>query len=284
MPLKTLKTDAADALTLEWVLQVKNYKLTLDKNRCVGCQVCTMACPKEAVKTMKQPKIAGEKAKKAKVDVDLAKCNFCGICDVTCPYGAINVTINDSHNLPILEKDSFPQLVREIEVDTNKCGKECVECEAACPLKLIKISKVEELLANAYAMLNDTKTALENENSRMAMSVFSKDILLDEVTKESNDIIGDYILKHPEEIDESLNIHSIIRKIERMGDLSSNIAEEIVFYIDAKYSHCSSLRFIGRVGWKIYSFRILWVDQYVYFVANIGYFINLSFNYPPGDI
>ncbi len=142
MPLKTIKKDAADALTLEWVLQVKNYKLTLDRNRCVGCQVCTVACPKEAIKTQKQPKLPGEKAKKAKVDIDLAKCNFCGICDVTCPYGAIKVTLNDSHNLPILEKDSYPKLVRDIDVDTRKCEKECVECEAACPLKLIKISKV----------------------------------------------------------------------------------------------------------------------------------------------
>jgi len=142
MPLKTVKKDAADALTLEWILQVKNYKLTLDKNRCVGCQVCTLACPKEAIKTQKQPKIQGEKAKKAKVDIDLAKCNFCGICDVTCPYGAIKVTLNGAHDLSILAKDSYPQLVRDIAVDTSKCDKECVECEDVCPLSLIKISRV----------------------------------------------------------------------------------------------------------------------------------------------
>ena len=142
MPLKTIKKDAADTLTLEWILHVKNYKLTLDKNRCVGCQVCTLACPKEAMKTAKQPKIEGEKAKKAKVDIDLSKCNFCGICDVTCPYGAIKVTLNGSHDLSILAKDSYPQLVRDIAVDTRKCEKECVECEAVCPLSLIKISKV----------------------------------------------------------------------------------------------------------------------------------------------
>lgn len=142
MPLKTVKTDAADALTLEWVLQVKNYKLTLDKNRCVGCQVCSLACPKEAIKTQKQPKIQGEKTKKAKVDIDLAKCTFCGICDVTCPYGAIKVTLNDVHDLSILAKDSYPTLVRDIKVDTHQCQKECVECETACPLSLIKISKI----------------------------------------------------------------------------------------------------------------------------------------------
>ena len=142
MPLKTVKKDAADALTLEWVLQVKNYKLTLDKNRCVGCQICSLACPKEAIKTQKQPKIQGEKAKKAKVDIDLTKCNFCGICDVTCPYGAIKVTLNGAHDLSILAKESYPQLVRDIKVDTRQCQKECVECETACPLSLIKISKI----------------------------------------------------------------------------------------------------------------------------------------------
>ncbi len=142
MPLKILKKDAADALTLEWVLQVKNYKLTLDKSRCAGCQICTVACPKEAIKTVKQPKIQGETAKKAKVDIDLAKCNFCGICDVTCPYGAIKVTLNGAHDLSILEKESYPQLIRDITVNTHKCEKECVECESACPFSLIKISKV----------------------------------------------------------------------------------------------------------------------------------------------
>jgi len=31
MPLKTLKKDTAEALTLEWILHIRNYKLTLDK-------------------------------------------------------------------------------------------------------------------------------------------------------------------------------------------------------------------------------------------------------------
>jgi ferredoxin len=141
MPFKTIKQDAADALVLEWILQVKNYKLILDRNICVGCEICTLACPKTAISTIKQVK-TGEKAKKAKIDIDQSKCNFCGACDVFCPYGAVKVTQNGNHTLSIVEKESYPQLIRDIVVNTKKCDKECVTCEDACPLKLIKISKV----------------------------------------------------------------------------------------------------------------------------------------------
>lgn len=140
MPLKTIKKDTPETLTLEWVLHVRNYKLTLDKKRCVSCQICSLACPKEAIKTEKLPKTEGGKARKAKIDVDLAKCNFCGICDILCPYGAIKVTMDGKHALSVIEKDSFPQLVRDIQADSSKCTPACVECEEACPLDLIKIT------------------------------------------------------------------------------------------------------------------------------------------------
>ncbi|MEM4733686.1 MAG: 4Fe-4S dicluster domain-containing protein [Candidatus Bathyarchaeia archaeon] len=142
MPLKTLKSDTKDVLTLEWLLHVKHYKLTVDKTRCVGCQICSLACPKEAIKLQSQPKIQGQKAKKAVVDISLEKCNFCGVCDVSCPYGAIKITLNGEHVLSLLDKESFPELTRDIKVDTRQCPKECVECEKVCPLSLIKISRI----------------------------------------------------------------------------------------------------------------------------------------------
>jgi 4Fe-4S ferredoxin len=142
MPLKTVKKDMADTLTLEWVLQVKNFKLVLDKARCVGCQICSLACPKDAITLEKQLKVPGQKTKKARVDIDLEKCIFCGICDVSCPYGAIRFTLNGEHAVSVLDKESYPELIRDIKVDTRQCPKDCVECEDACPLSLIKITRV----------------------------------------------------------------------------------------------------------------------------------------------
>ena len=140
MPLKTIKNDTAQALTLEWVLHVKNYKLTIDKNHCAGCQICSLACPKEAIKLEKQPKLQDETKKKAKVDVDLAKCNFCGICDVLCPYGAIKVTVNGQHLLNVVEKESFPTLIRDIQVDATKYPSATARGGELCPLNLINVT------------------------------------------------------------------------------------------------------------------------------------------------
>lgn len=117
---------------------------------------------------------------------------------------------------------------RGIAKFVKRCPKESINPE------LLKACQFDDLIKNAIEMLTDAKRALENENSRMAVSIFSHDEFLDDIHKHSNKIIAEYIRKHPDEIDEALNMHSIIRKVERIGDHCSNIAEEIVFYIDAK--------------------------------------------------
>jgi len=140
MPLRTLKEETTDSLMLRWVLHVQNYNLTLDKNRCVGCQICSLACPKEAIKLQKQPKKTGEKTRKAKVDVDLTKCNFCGICDITCPYGAIKVASTGKQVLKVLEKESFPEMIRDIQIDESKVSTRSLRAKDPCPLNLITIT------------------------------------------------------------------------------------------------------------------------------------------------
>ena len=167
MPLKTIKESTADGLTLQWVLQVQNYKLFLDKNRCVGCQICSLVCPKDAIRIEKRPKAQTGKAQKAGVDVDLAKCNFCGICDIVCPYGAVKVTSNDKHALPIVEKESFPQLIREVQVNENKCNMNCFENKDACPLNLIKVS----LLRPDGKAVEDPYSLSEKERASLKVKV-----------------------------------------------------------------------------------------------------------------
>lgn len=99
---------------------------------------------------------------------------------------------------------------------------------------LLEATKVIEMYRESIEMLEDTLTAFENEDTVLARSVFEKDEFLDDINMQSNELIEAYLKNYPEEIDQALYASSIIRKLERVGDQSKNIAEEIIFYIEAK--------------------------------------------------
>lgn len=127
-----------------------------------------------------------------------------------------------------LDLERIGDFARGIARFVKKCDKDRINPE------LLKVCQVDDILKNAIEMLNDSRKAFEYENARMAISIFTHDEFLDDVLKNSNKIIADYIKKYPDEIDEALNMHNIIRRVERMGDHCINIAEEIVFSLEAK--------------------------------------------------
>lgn len=137
--MKTQKITTDNQLIIERRHHAKTYKLTIDQASCVGCELCSLICPREAIKVTKKPKIEGEKAERPTIDVDEAKCHYCGMCVAICPYGAVHVAVDGENISLVVEKESFPKLIREISVDTTKCPTDCKECEEVCPLNLIKI-------------------------------------------------------------------------------------------------------------------------------------------------
>lgn len=140
MPMKLQKTEGNSKLIVERIHHAKKYKLTIDRTLCVGCELCSLVCPREAITVSKQPKKEGQKIQRPLTDVDKTKCHYCGICVTICPYGAVQVTIDNENITSVVEKESFPQLIREITVDTTKCPTNCTDCEEACPLDLIKVT------------------------------------------------------------------------------------------------------------------------------------------------
>jgi phosphate transport system protein len=107
---------------------------------------------------------------------------------------------------------------------------------ADAPFKegLLKSSQILEMYDEAIAILEDTQSAFEKEDTIQARSVFKKDEFLDKINKNANKTIESWLLQHPEDLDQGLWILSIIRRLERVGDQSKNIAEEIIFYLEAK--------------------------------------------------
>jgi phosphate transport system protein len=100
--------------------------------------------------------------------------------------------------------------------------------------QLIKDTRVEEMLQELLSMLMLSQEAFEKESSEIASRIFLKDNLIDEINHNSTRIIADYIEKHPGSALVGLYMAGVIRKMERFGDHCTNIAEELIFYLDAK--------------------------------------------------
>ena len=99
---------------------------------------------------------------------------------------------------------------------------------------LLDVTMVVEMYDECLQMVAEILSAFEKEDSAIARGIFRRDELLDQINRKANELIGSYVSEHPEKIEQSLTILSMIRRLERIGDQAENIAEEIIFYIEAK--------------------------------------------------
>jgi len=83
-------------------------------------------------------------------------------------------------------------------------------------------------------MLNCAREAFAEEKSKQTKSIFTADTDLDKINRNANHVISSQIVRNKAEIQVFLNMLSVIRKLERVGDQTKNIAEEIIFYLEAK--------------------------------------------------
>ena len=135
---------------------IESLELILDREKCVGCGVCSKVCPKEAVN--RGP--VGASIKITTEDLVPSvyypnKCAFCGLCVVCCPFFAISLKINDNKieidELQIVKEKAIPKLEFElkdcekidrqakqyvegkISVKIEECAGGCSTCIDVCP-------------------------------------------------------------------------------------------------------------------------------------------------------
>jgi len=109
-----------------------------------------------------------------------------------------------------------------------------ISADEAFSAELLQSTMVVEMHAKAIKMIEDTLLAFRTEDTAIARSTFGKDEFLDNINRNANELVINYLKKHPEDINQALYVLSMIRKLERIGDQSKNIAEEIIFYVEAK--------------------------------------------------
>lgn len=100
--------------------------------------------------------------------------------------------------------------------------------------ELIKELRFVEMFDTVLSMIDDAIHAFNFENTKLARWVFGKDATINEINHKAQKIIAKYAAQHPNKIEKYLLLFSTIKKIERVGDLAKNIAEETIFYTEAK--------------------------------------------------
>lgn len=100
--------------------------------------------------------------------------------------------------------------------------------------KLMEQLNLVEMHNLALAMMNDVITAYNEEDSKLARSILTRDLQLNEINRNASAGIEDYIKKNLERIQQALLLVSMIRKLERVGDHITNIAEDVIFAKEAK--------------------------------------------------
>ena len=94
--------------------------------------------------------------------------------------------------------------------------------------------RVIELFVLVEEMIDVAIESFDNGDTTTAIRIFKLDRKVDEINDAANELTLSRIKENNVDAKHYLDLLSIIRKVERIGDLTKNIAEETVFYLEAK--------------------------------------------------
>lgn len=90
------------------------------------------------------------------------------------------------------------------------------------------------MFEEACELLEDTFNAYKTNDAQKAREIFKRDEHINEINKSALLSLIESIKENPEQIEKYLKMQALIRRVEKAGDLSKNLAEEIIFYLEAK--------------------------------------------------
>jgi len=83
-------------------------------------------------------------------------------------------------------------------------------------------------------MVQKTIDSFTSGNVELARSVIQQDDEVDDLNKRIIDKLVSHLRSNPEDADPCIALLLITRNLERMGDLCTNIAEDVIYYIEGK--------------------------------------------------
>lgn len=109
-----------------------------------------------------------------------------------------------------------------------------VEMKSPFDQNVMESTQLINMFEESIEVMRDAKAAFETEDTTLARTIFEKDEVLNTYNMKANHTLAKCIREDIDSTYDAMTVLSIIRKLERVGDQCTNIAEEIIFYIEAK--------------------------------------------------
>ena len=97
-----------------------------------------------------------------------------------------------------------------------------------------RVKGIEELADQARHMVNDVLQSLVQRNAAMARKVIQDDDRTDKMYEQIKSRIEYELDRIPENANPLLRLEFVTRQFERIGDVATNIAEEVVYLVEDK--------------------------------------------------
>lgn len=123
-----------------------------------------------------------------------------------------------------------------ISDNAHAIGKYLLETQTPFSQELMQDLDFGRMHNQLLLMLDAMMIALEDESSEKAHYVLAQEDLLDELNLRANAVIARIAAQKSSEADvlDLINLLTIVRKVEKIGDYLANIAERIIYFIDAR--------------------------------------------------
>jgi phosphate transport system protein len=95
----------------------------------------------------------------------------------------------------------------------------------------LDIPKMAEI---AQSMVKDVLDAFVNQDSKLARSVCERDDLVDRLNDQVFRELLTYMMSDPQTITRAVHLMIVCRCLERIADHATNIAEDVIFMVDAR--------------------------------------------------
>ncbi|HEX9656221.1 MAG TPA: phosphate signaling complex protein PhoU [Bacteroidota bacterium] len=140
---------------------------------------------------------------------------------------------------PVATDLRFILAASKINNDLERIGDHAVNI-AESARKFSEISTIEpvvdipQMSQITKAMLRDSIDGFIHSNTALCLAVLKNDDLIDELNKKVVNELVEAIRKNPKMVEEALEIIRVSRNLERVADLATNIAEEVIFIREAR--------------------------------------------------